>query len=46
MLASSVSPPLGGHCLICRIEPIGGSTSQETSECQPSPLTRGESLSA
>ena len=26
--------------------PIGGSTSQDTSLCQPSPLARGESLSA
>src|SRR6516164_2615591 len=26
--------------------PIGGSWSQETSVCQPSPLARGESLSA
>ena len=46
MLANSVSPPCGGHCLIYRMLPIGGSASHETSLCQPSPLARGLSLSA
>ena len=39
MLANSVSPPLGGHCLMWRIEPIGGIGSQVRSECQFSPGT-------
>ena len=45
MLANSVSPPRGGQVLMWRMEPMGGSTSQLTSVCQPSPLARGLFLS-
>jgi hypothetical protein len=37
MLAKSVSPPTGGTSRMSRMLPMGGSGSQETSECQLSP---------
>ena len=46
MLAKIVSPPTGGTILRLRIEPIGGSGSHETSECQRSPEMRFELASA
>ena len=40
MLANSVSPPpSGGTSVRYRIEPMGGSASHDTSECQSSPAT-------
>ena len=46
MLANSVSPPVSGSVWMRRIEPMGGSGSQETSECQLSPATRFDDSSA
>ena len=46
MLAKMVSPPTGGTIFRLRIEPIGGSGSHDTSECQRSPAMRLEFASA
>ena len=46
MLAKTVSPPTGGTTFRFRMEPIGGSGSQDTSECQRSPAMRLELASA
>ena len=47
MFANSVSPPPSGGAVVrCRIEPIGGSGSHDTSECQSSPATQVEFSSA
>src|SRR6185437_2589659 len=46
MLEKIVSPPLGGMTFRFRIDPIGGSGSQDTSECQRSPAMRLEFASA
>ena len=46
MLAKIVSPPTGGTVFRLRIEPIGGSGSHDTSECQRSPAMRLEFASA
>ena len=46
MLANTVSPPVSGSVWMRRIEPIGGSGSQDTSECQLSPATRFDDSSA
>ena len=46
MLANIVSPPDGGSSRMCRMLPIGGSTSQETSVCQRLPATAFEFASA
>ena len=46
MLANNVSPPASGMVFRLRIEPIGGSGSHDTSECQRSPAMRLEFASA